>query len=412
MDTIVNTKHDTSGYDCFGYQHEIRPAKGQINDANILYQAFLKSRQGSHWKSQVQKFEMNLLTELSAIQKDIENKEIKLKPPNEFIQNERGKIRLISGEHIYNRVIKGALTDHELLPAITPKLIHYNGASLKGKGTGFQRAGLEKHLRHYYHKHQTNEGYILLMDFSKYFDNIRHDLFRGIFEKHQLSGDLAYNVLDEILKASRIDVSYMDPEEYSVCLGAIFNSLEYNQIPKSQLTGQKYMEKHFQIGCPVAQVAGIAAPMEIDNYIKIVKGMKYYGRYMDDSYIIHREKEVLEELLTELVEVAKNLGIFIHPNKTRIVKLSSYWRFMQIQYSLTDTGRVIKKINPKRLTAFRRKLKKLVLIMTEEEFDNYYKSWFRAHYKIMSKKQRENLDNLHKELKIKHYGKEQQCKLN
>lgn len=80
-------------------------------------------------------------------------------------------------------------------------------------------------------------------------------------------------------------------------------------------------------------------------------------------------------------------------------KLSEHWRFLQVQYSLTDTGRVIQKINPKRLTAMRRKMKKLAPKLTEKEFTDFYKSWFKNHYKIMSKKQRSNMDTLFNQLK-------------
>ena len=93
----------------------------------------------------------------------------------------------------------------------------------------------------------------------------------------------------------------------------------------------------------------------------------------------------------------------MNTRKTHICKLSDYWRFLQIQYSLTDTGRVIRKINPKRLTAMRRKMKKLAPRLTEPEFDQLYTSWFKAHYKIMSRLQRENLDELYKTLKEEYY---------
>ena len=79
--------------------------------------------------------------------------------------------------------------------------------------------------------------------------------------------------------------------------------------------------------------------------------------------------------------------------------LYEHWRFLQVQYSLTDTGRVIQKINPKRLTAMRRKMKKLAPKLTEKEFTDFYKSWFKNHYKIMSKKQRSNMDTLFNQLK-------------
>ena len=119
---------------------------------------------------------------------------------------------------------------------------------------------------------------------------------------------------------------------------------------------------------------------------------------MDDGYIIHSDKEYLKELLEEIIVVADSIGITVNRNKTHICKLSDYWRFLQIQYSLTGTGRIIKKINPKRLTAMRRKMKKVIHFMSVKEFTDWYQSWFRNHYKIMSKQQRNNLDELFNEL--------------
>ena len=183
----------------------------------------------------------------------------------------------------------------------------------------------------------------------------------------------------------------------------VFNSLEHEKVDKSLLTGKKFLRKHLNIGDQVAQDAGIAYPIPINNYIKIVKGVKFYGRYMDDSYVIHKDKEFLKGLLTEIVEIAHDLGITVNIRKTRICKLSEMWRFLQIQYSLTDTGRVIHKIHPKRLTGMRRKAKKLVLILSEKDFDDWFRSWFNGHCHHMSKLQRSNMLDLCKKLKEEHY---------
>lgn len=118
----------------------------------------------------------------------------------------------------------------------------------------------------------------------------------------------------------------MTDEEYAGCMDRVFNSLEYQNVDKSLLTGEKFMYKHLNIGDQVAQVAGIIYPIPIDNYVKIVKGVKFYGRYMDDSYAIHESKEFLEELLQGIIAVAKELGITVNIRKTRICKLSSLWR--------------------------------------------------------------------------------------
>lgn len=393
---MVNAKHDTASYENCGCQRE-------LFDGNLLYESFLRAKQGSDWKPQVQRFEMEYLVGLADLQKELESGDYKFQPSIEFTLRERGKERRITGEQIRDRISKHALCDEILTPAVRKYLIYDNGASVKGRGIGFTRKRLLVHLRKYCQRHRSNEGYILLVDFSKYYDNIRHDRLMEQFRKY-IADERALGFLQRIIDRSKVDVSYMSDEEYAVCMDVVFNSLEYQMVDKSLLTGKKYMHKRLNIGDQVAQVAGIVYPIPIDNYVKIVKGVKFYGRYMDDSYAIHESKEFLEELLQGIIAVAKDLGIAVNIRKTRICKLSSMWRFLQIQYSLAETGRVIQKINPKRLTAMRRKMKKLVRKLPEKDFDNLFKSWFQNHYRIMSKHQRANMNSLYEKLKEEGYS--------
>jgi len=388
---MVNTKHDTTSYENCGYQRE-------IFDGNLLYESFLRAKQGCDWKPKVQQFEMTYLLSLAEIQKELETNSYSFQPNTEFQLHERGKVRWVTGEHIKDRISKHALCDEILTPSVRKYLIYDNSASLKGKGIDFARRRLLVHLRKFYMKHQSNDGYILLMDFSKYYDNIRHDLLMKQFEKY-ISDEKALLFLSKVIDRSKVDVSFMSDEEYAGCMDTFFNSLEYQKTDKSLRTGEKFMYKHLNIGDQVAQVAGVLYPVQIDNYIKIVRGAKYYGRYNDDSYIIHEDKTFLENVLKNVIQIADDLGITVNTRKTRICKLSSLWRYLQIQYSLTDTGRIIQKINPKRLTAMRRKLKKLAGKRDEQTIENLFKSWMRNHYRLMSKQQRKNMNTLYAELK-------------
>ena len=389
---MVNTKHDTACYDSpSGYKRE-------IFDGNSLYDAYIRAKQGSDWKPQVQRFEMTYLLELSKMQEELECENYKFLPSTEFVINERGKARVIRGEQIADRVVKHSLCDEVLNPDTARFLIYDNGASQVGRGMSFTRRRLIYHLQRYYRTHGGNDGYILLIDFSKYYDNIRHDVLLDLFNQY-VDDDIAMGLLRETVKRSEVDVSYMSDDEYEKCMNTVFNSLEYEKKDHHLRTGKRMMKKHLNIGDQVAQTAGIAYPIPIDNYVKIVKGVKFYARYMDDSYVIHEGKKFLEELLEEIIKVADSIGITVNRKKTHICKLSDHWRFLQIQYSLTDTGRIIKKINPKRLTVMRRRMKKLAPKMTSKEFNDWYRAWFDNHYKYMSKKQRQNMDSLLNELR-------------
>jgi hypothetical protein len=388
---MVNIKHDTGSYENYGYQRE-------ISDGNSLYDAFLTAKKGSDWKPQVQHFEMTYLLSLSKMQRELNEKTYRFLPGTNFVIHERGKTRFICGEQFPDRIVKHSLCDEVLTPSLKKYLIYDNGASQKDKGIDFTRQRLLTHLHRYYQQHGSNDGYILLIDFSKYYDNIRHDVLMELFEKY-VSDDTALWLLREILNRSKVDVSYMTDEEYRTCLNGVFNSLEYEKLDRELFTGEKFMEKHLNIGDQVAQIAGIIYPIPIDNYVKIVKGVPFYARYSDDSYVINENKAFLEDLLSDIISIADSIGITVNVNKTRICKLSDYWRFLQVQYSLTDTGRIIQKINPKRLTAMRRKMKKLYKIMTPLEFNDFYHSWFDSRYKLMSKQQRQNMNTLFEQLK-------------
>jgi len=392
----VNTKHDTDAYEraCNGrngYQRD-------IFNGNSLYDAFRRAEKGSDWKPQVQKFEMTYLLSLSEMQKQLMNRKYEFLPASEFIIHERGKTRVIRGEQIQDRIVKHALCDEVLNPVMRKYLIYDNGASLVGKGIDFTRKRLLRHLHRFYMLNGSNEGHIALFDFSKYYDNLLHSVLKDLFRTY-VEDETALWLLDKTIDRSRVDVSYMDEYEYEHCLNALFNSLEYEKIDKRLLTGEKFMGKHLYVGDQVAQTAGISYPIPVDNYIKIARGEPFYGRYMDDGYVIHKSHEHLEELLADVTEVAASVGITINEKKTHIYKLSELWRFLQIQYSLTDTGRVIQKINPKRLTVMRRKMKKLAPRMTTEDFTNWFNAWFDNHYKIMSNKQKENMKELFSQLK-------------
>ena len=229
--------------------------------------------------------------------------------------------------------------------------------------------------------------------------NVPQDVFNTIPKKI-----LNRIVLDVIFDGFKIDVSYMTDEEYDACLRNVFDKLKYRQtIPKDILTGEKFMEKSVNIGDQISQIIGIFYPHRIDTYVKFVRSQKYYGRYMDDWYLICRTKEELIDIYNGICEIAKELGIHINTKKTRIVKLCSSYKFLQVKYEMTEDGKLYKKINPKRVVCFRRKIKKLAIKVLEgtstyENVENTFKSWMGAYYKLLTKVQRENLITLYEDL--------------
>ena len=335
-------------------------------------------------------------------QEDILNRTLQNGPVQEFSLSERGRVRPITSIPIRDRIVRHVLCDDILLPEVKRHIIYDNCASIKGRGISQQRNRFEVHLRKFY-KLYGNEGWILFGDFSKFYDNIIHEIAKrellSLFDDDEFIDWLLTLIFDGF----KIDVSYMSDEEYAICEETLFNKLEYRKIPKTELSGSKWMAKSVNIGDQLSQIIGIYYPNRIDTYVKYVRSQKFYGRYMDDWYIMNTSKEELMDFLDNISAIAKELGIHINMKKTRIVKISSTYKFLQIKYSLTKDGKVIKRINPSRVTSMRRKLKKLAVKVKAgelpyENIENMFRGWMGSYYKLLSKQQRSNLIELYEGL--------------
>ncbi len=368
-----------------------------ISDPNNLLDAFRKASNGSIWKSSVQKYEINLLKNIRQTQLDLQNNNYRQGEFLEFELNERGHNRHIKALGIADRVVQRALCDEVLMPQLGRYLIYDNGASQKDKGVEFCRRRLEAHLHKYYRKYGS-DGYFLHIDFRKFFDNIRHDKLLAAFS-NKLDDDSVMPVLENMVQSFKIDISYSDED----LTDQVFNSMEYAKIPAELKTGKRYMAKSMGIGSQVSQAAGVFFPTKIDTYCKMVRGCKFYGRYMDDIYIIHHDKEFLRSVLDGVREQSAEIGLFINEKKTQIFKLRHGFAFLKIKYNLTETGKIIKRPARDNITRQRRKMKKFRKLVDEgamsiEDARNEVKSWLGANENLNAYRTCQNIRQLYKDL--------------
>lgn len=367
-------------------------------DADAFIRGTCRLERSSGWKQSAQRFLLNRLTEVSNLQKDVLTGTYQPDQGGKFRIHENGHERIIHAMTPRDAVLQHVLTDEVLIPALRRYLIYDNGASLKGKGISFTRRRFEEHLRWHYRRYGT-DGYILLIDFRKYFDNIRHDTaLRLAAEK--IPDSIIISILQKIFKTYEVDVSYTNNKDIEK---EVFNSLEYQHISKELLTGRRYMRKSISIGSQISQIIGVFYPTLIDNYCKTVKGIRCYDAYMDDRIIIHPDKEYLKRLLKEIETIAGQLGITINKKKTQIVKISHGFTWLKTRYILTDTGKIIRKIPRDAVKRERRRIKKIKQLvetgeLTEKQAWVQYKSWrgdkkwYHAHRTLR------DMDKLYKEL--------------
>jgi hypothetical protein len=309
----------------------------KVADLNALMSASKKARSGITWKASVQRYLMNLLKNVADTHKKILSEEDVRRGFIKFDLIERGKLRHISSVHFSERVAQRSLCANALIPTLTRGLIYDNGASLKNKGITFALDRLSAHLQRHYRKH-GNEGYVLLLDFSDYFGRIRHDVIKEILNQN-----------------------FKDKRLISLAMSFVY----------------AFGEKGLGLGSETSQIFAVTYPSKIDHYIKEVLRIKGYARYMDDSYLIHKDKGYLKKCLEDLKGKFAEVGIVLNPKKTRIVKLSKGFTFLKTQYFLTDTGKVIRKACRESIVRQRRKLKKFKKFSDagEMSFDHIYNSY-------------------------------------
>ncbi len=254
---------------------------------------------------------------------------------------ERGKLRNIHSLHYAERVIRRSFCTNAMVPILSRSLIYDNGASLEGKGINFSINRCATMLHRYWRQNRDNEGYVLVVDFRKYFDNIQHQPMFGVYDKY---------IHDQRL----------------------------NRICKAFVKGTG--ENGLYIGPEDSQISAVAYPSQIDHIIKDKWRVKAYSRYMDDSILIMRDKDELFKIRDELFKEYAKQGIILNPKKTQVVKLSHGFTYLKTQFFLMPNGRVLQKPCREATIRQRRKLKSFRRFidegkMTVEEVGSSYMSW-------------------------------------
>lgn len=301
----------------------------RIISCDALANGCKESQKGVTWKASVQRYTMNMLRNTIGLHKDLVAGKDVSQGFIEFELCERGKMRHIKSVHFKERVVQRSLCDNALVPVLKNSLIYDNGASIKDKGIHFALNRVKEHLHRYYRENgYSNQGYVLMVDFSKYFDSIQH---QPVFDK--------------------LERAFTDQRIVDLCKSFI----------------RPFGEKSMGIGSQISQIVAVSYPDSIDHFIKQELGIKYYARYMDDSYLIHSDKAYLQHCRDILIEKYAELGITVNRKKTQIIKLPHGFTFLKARYILTDTGKVLMKPCKASLTRMRRKLKKFKALLDEHK---------------------------------------------
>lgn len=296
--------------------------KNEYYDSALSYKTMRKALnrccRNVRWKDSVVGYELHAPQNTVSLIEDIRNGKYKISPYQKFIIHEP-KEREIVATRIRDRQVQMALCLGGLYEDITEHFIYDNCACQKGKGTDFAFKRIKVHLSRYYRKY-GRDGWILKLDVKHFFPSTRHDVAKNAVNKY---------VSDERVRQMVFDV--IDSFDGEVGIG---------------------------LGSQISQLVELAVLNDLDHYIKERLRIKHYVRYMDDLIIIHEDKEYLKFCREKIREELAKLHLELN-RKTTIYPLSQGVKFLQWRFMLTDTGKIIMKMNGKKPGKERRRLKKL-----------------------------------------------------
>ena len=311
----------------------------KVIDFNNMYRAYRRSRCGKGYKTSAARFNIMALDGINALIEQLKNKTYKISPYNEFMVYEP-KERVIKTTSFKDKVIQHSLCDNVILPKLQEVFIYDNCAGQKGKGTLFGLDRLSTQMKEFYKRHGYN-GYILKCDISKFFYSISHEQLKDIVEYH---------------------FSY-DKDICWLC-NLFIDSTEGKGIPLGNQINQ-----------------GLAL-LYLDGMDKLIKGeleIEFYGRYMDDFYLIHESRDYLKYCLEVITEFLKTLDLTLN-GKTQIFPFKNGVSYLGFHTYITNSGKVIRKLkNQNKRNAQRKFLKMAKLLsegkITEEKFYSSYNAW-------------------------------------
>lgn len=330
----------------------------EMCEFEVLYEAYRAARRGKRSKYSEAQYEANVLQLTERLSYLLKTGKYKPSGFNTFYVREP-KLRLVQAPAFVDKVVQHALVDNILYEAITHSFIQDNYASQRNKGTHYGLSRLKLSMLSYFRsrkgkdeesrrsqglpmrpKEEWNyaDGWVLKCDVRHFFASLDHDIVKS---------KLREKVVDD--RVFSLMCTYIDSTE---------------GLP---------------LGYQTSQLLALLFLNELDHFIKERLHIRYYGRYMDDFFLIHEDKEYLKYCLKEINAFVAGINLELN-EKTAIFPLKNGVDFLGFHTYLTETGKVVMKL---RRTSIQRMNARLKLWskaypkgeISKEEIITSFKAW-------------------------------------
>lgn len=278
---------------------------------NELWVAYFDARKHKRNTVNALQFELDLEHNIHQLYEEIFYGTYKISPSICFIVNKPVK-REIFAAHFRDRVVHH-LVINKLSPLFENQFIHDTYSCRVGKGTLFGINRLQKFIRsctNNYHK----EAFVLKLDIQGFFMNIRKALLLEKVESlimRKYLGDDRPMVLTLVRQ-----IILNDPTQGCIVKG---KRSDWNGLPSNKSLFATPKECGLPIGNITSQVFANYYLNDFDHYMKEVLKLRYYGRYVDDFFVVHEYQSYLRSLVPMIREyLFSTVGAVLHPRKVYV----------------------------------------------------------------------------------------------
>ncbi|WP_416988949.1 reverse transcriptase domain-containing protein [Alistipes dispar] len=264
-----------------------------------------------------------LLSELTA---SILRREYVPAPSTRFIVTEPFTREVIAA-NFRERVVHHYI-DEYLSPYLERILIYdcYSCRKYKGISAGVER--LEHHIRSC-SQNYTKPCYVLKLDIRSYFMSISRDilyakaqrLLRWIGRQTDPQTGRRNDATDRFRIVSYLtgQVIHCDPLDGCVYRG---DPKLLGRLPASKSLARSPEGCGLPIGNLTSQLFSNLYLNDFDHYMKERLGLKHYGRYVDDFYIVHNDPGYLLSLIPAIGRFLRDdAALSLHPDKTKLANV-------------------------------------------------------------------------------------------
>lgn len=291
-----------------------------------LYRAYLDARKGKRRTSDEQRFEMVVFEAIQLLAQRILRREYKPGKGIAFIVRDP-VVREIFAAPFMDRVVH-----HFLYNMVADwwdrRFINDSYSCRKGKGTLYGARRLQKNILRAT-RDGTREATGITIDIKGYFMSLdRRRLLERIdwgLERQYEGEPWLKDVLHYLWEETIMD----DPTAHVELRGDLW---AWKDLPASKSLFCQPPGKGIVIGNLSSQLLSNIYLDTFDRYVTLELGYKFYGRYVDDCYIIV-ENERREQVLGEIELMRRKLqtmGLLLHPKKTHVQDVRKGVKFVGV----------------------------------------------------------------------------------